>query len=202
MKNTPSLQEPLPIGALAALWQSGGEIDVEPLMKRLQRQNRRLRQLNQLSLLVCIAALVFLIVLEFSGKIPTRGLLSLIGAVSVAISWWKYRRDKARLIAAYSEEPARLLPFLIKRTRAMRNLGRYYYLTPFPSFVTGILMARFLWPDTDNGPRSTWFVLLAIFGLFALGAITIWGLRIARTKTAELKELESLQANLVEDRIV
>lgn len=199
MTNSQSLQEPLPTGALAALWQSGGEIDVEPLVKRLQRQNKRLRQLNQLSFLVCIASLIFLIALEFTDQIPTRGLLSLIGAVSVAGSWWKYRRDKARLIAAYSEEPARLLPFLIKRTRAMRNLGRYYYLCSFPSFVTGFLVSRFLGPDSTNGPPASWFVMLAIFGLGALVAITVWGVLIARSKTAELRELEALQASLFRD---
>lgn len=202
MTNMQTLKEPSPTGALAALWQSGGEIDVEPLVKRLQKQNRRLRQLNQLSFLVCIACLVFLVALEFADQIPTRGLLSLIGAVSVAGSWWKYRRDKARLIAAYSEEPAKLLPFLIKRTRAMRNLGRYYYMCPFPSFLTGILVARFLGPDSTNGPPSTWFVMLTIFGLAGLAAMTIWGVRIARTKTAELKELEALQASLLEDKAV
>lgn len=199
MTDTHPSNGPVTAGALAELWQSGGDIDVGPLVKRLQRQNKRLRQLNQLSFVVCILALVFLTALEFSDQIPTRGLLSLLGALSVGYSWWKYRRDKARLIAAYSEEPARLLPFLIKRTRAMRNLGRYYYLCPIPSFLLGIVTARFLNFERASGEPGALFYAVLTIGIAALIALTVWGLRIARSRSAELRELKALHASLLKE---
>lgn len=196
MTDMPSVSGPTAPGSLAALWQSGGAVDVEPLVRRLQHQNRRLRRLNQLSFAVCIGALLVILMMEFIGEIPTRGLLSLAGTIAVAGSWWKYRRDKARLIAAYSEEPARLLPFLIRRTRAMRNLGRYYYLCPLPSLAAGYFVGRHLGTETAGGPPDAALQAMTGIGLIVLGAITFWGLRLARTKTAELRELEALQLSL------
>ncbi len=193
MTDTHTRKEDFP---LAALWQSGGEIDVGPLVQRLQRQNRRLRRLNQLSFLICIAGLLILLVMEFAGQLPTRGLLSLIGSVSVAGSWWKYRKDRARLIAAYSEEPAALLPFLIKRTRAMRNLGRYYYICPLPSVLVGYLAARLSAPGAAEAAPADVLLAVSAGGLAVLAALIVWGIRLARQKSLELAELEAMHSSL------
>ena len=131
--------------ALGALWQSEEPIvPTEELVARLRRHNRRLRQLNQVSFVSCIFLVAITLLLEIGGRLPTGGLLSAGGTIMLFFSWWKYRRDKARLIAAYSEDPDKLLPFLIKRTKAARNLGRYYYLTPLPSVVFGFVWARLM----------------------------------------------------------
>jgi hypothetical protein len=61
MTDTYTLKDNAPPDPFAALWQSGGEIDIEPLVHRLQRQNRRLRQINLLSFLICIATLLVLL---------------------------------------------------------------------------------------------------------------------------------------------
>lgn len=187
MTNTPEFDT-----GLAALWQSGGDVDVGPLIKRLQDQNRKLRRINQISFAICIAALVIIVALESLGNIPTGGFLSLAGALSVGYSWWKYRRDKAKLIAAYSEEPKKLLPFLIKRTKAARMLGRFYYLVPWPSVAAGYAAGYVLDPDGSSGaPDAVLFPLLAI-SLAVMAGITVFGLRLARQKTEQLKELEAM----------
>ena len=145
---------------------------------------------------LCIGALVITAAMEFLGRIPSNGLLTLIGVIAVMGSWWKYRRDKAKLIAAYSEEPEKLLPFLIKRTKAARNLGRYYYSCTIPSVFAGYLWARFT-NDGGTSEGSSWILLPLLFvGCACLLGITVFGLRLARNKTRELKDLEALLATL------
>jgi uncharacterized membrane protein len=123
-------------------------------------------------------------------------LLSLIGSVSLATSWWKYRKDRARLIAAYSEEPAALLPFLIKRTRAMRNLGRFYYMGPVPSALLGYLTARLSASDSSETPPADVMLAITVVGAACLVALTVWGVRLARQKSRELTELEVMRSTL------
>lgn len=188
-----------PLGDLSSLWQSGGDIPVESLIERLKQQNSRLRRLNQLSFAVCAVSLVLIAALEFIGRLPTQGLLTVVGVLSVAWGWRKYKRDKARLIAAYSQEPAQLLPFLIKRTKAARNLGRYYYLTPTPSIVLGYLFGRFTDVDTSSSPPDAVMLPLVGAALAIMLGITLWGVKLARQKTKELKELRALLKELPEE---
>lgn len=186
--------------ALTDLWQSGGDVPVDDLIDKLKDQNRRLRRLNQLSFAICIVAIIFTAIMEFVGKIPTQGLLTVIGVAAFLGSWWKYRKDKARLVAAYSEEPGRLLPFLIKRVTAARNLGRYYYLVSVPSCAAGYFAARFLDPsnDAETASKGTLFILAGI-GIVALVATTAWGLKLAREKSWELRELRAMEQELLKD---
>jgi hypothetical protein len=189
LSNSPELED---FGDLNALWQEGGNVPVAPLIDRLKQQNQKLRRLNQISFVMCIGALIITAALEFIGRIPTNGLLTLISGLAVLASWWKYRRDKAKLIAAYSEEPAKLLPFLIKRTKAARNLGRYYYACALPSVLLGILWARFT-DDGSNGEADPIILIpLVVVGLICLVAVTVFGARLARKKTEELNELQGM----------
>lgn len=191
--NTPDVEE---FGDLNQLWQDSAPVDVGPLIGRLKRHNKKLRRLNQISFAMCIGALVITAAMEFLGRIPTDGLLTLVGVIAVIGSWWKYRRDKAKLIAAYSEEPEKLLPFLIKRTKAARNLGRYYYSCGAPSVLAGYMWAR-LTDDGGTSEVSSWVLMpLLVVGFACLFGITLFGLRLARNKTRELKELEAFLATL------
>lgn len=196
MTDTQNLLSDREFEELTKLWQDGGDIPVEPLIDQLKKQNQKLRRLNVISFAVCLGALLITVVLELVGEIPTRGLLSLAGLALVVGSWWKYRRDKARLIAAYSEEPHRLLPFLIKRTRAARNLGRYYYMSGLPSVAAGFFIGRFTGTDSEGGTLTPLLAVLVSIGLLLIVAVTVWGVRLARQKTAELRELEALAAKL------
>ncbi|MEL7285088.1 MAG: hypothetical protein AAGJ68_11265 [Pseudomonadota bacterium] len=183
-------------GDLNELWQDSGPVDTAPLIDRLKRHNQRLRRLNQISFAVCVGALVITAAMEFLGRIPTNGLLTLIGFVAIIGSWWKYRRDKAKLVAAYSEEPEKLLPFLIKRTKAARNLGRYYYSCSFPSVIAGYMWAR-LSDDGGTTEVSSWILMpLVMVGFACLIGTTVFGVHLARQKTRELKELQAMLATL------
>ncbi|MEL6663734.1 MAG: hypothetical protein AAFR33_12110 [Pseudomonadota bacterium] len=185
---------------LSHLWQSQAPVvDTEQLVARLKRHNRRLRRLNQFSFATCIFMVAITLVLELGGRLPTGGLLSLGGSALLIFSWWKYRRDKARLMAAYSEEPDKLLPFLIQRTKAARNLGRYYYTTPGPSILFGYFWARF---TPDRAEADVNYALLYPFvaiGLAAMITLTVYGLKLARQKTRELAELQQLARDTQRD---
>ncbi|GLQ20780.1 hypothetical protein ACFFUB_01835 [Algimonas porphyrae] len=181
---------------LQSLWQSSAPpLDADKLIARLQKQNRALRRVNRISFAVSLISLIVILALEFLGRIPTKGLLSLLGAGGLIWSVWKYRRDKARLIAAYSEEPGKLLPFLIKRTRAARNLGLYFLLTPLPSIGLGYGVG-YLFDRAGHEDAANPDILLAIIvpALLLVAALMIYGYRLARRKSTELEELLALQA--------
>ncbi len=195
--NTPEMT--FDVNDMGRLWQSDAPIiDTDALIARLQRHNTRLRRLNQISFATCIFLTAITLILELGGQMPTGGLLSLGCAAFLVFSWWKYRRDKARLIAAYSEEPDKLMPFLIKRTKAARNLGRYYYITPWPSVLFGYFWSA-LSPDTSEASvnMAVIYPFVAI-GLLAMAGLTVFGLRLARQKTRELKELEVLANDITQ----
>lgn len=179
---------------LQSLWQSEApSIDTDRLIQRLQKQNQALRRVNLISFWVSLVCLIIVLALEFMGQLPTKGLLSLAGGLSFIWSVWKYRRDRARLIAAYSEEPDKLLPFLIKRTKAARNLGRYFLYTPLPSIAFGYGVG-FLTDNGDplNGADAARLMTILIPALIILGGLMIYGYRLARRKSSELAELEAL----------
>ncbi|MGB3455464.1 MAG: hypothetical protein WBG08_03255 [Litorimonas sp.] len=184
---------------LQDLWQSAApDIDTDALIERLQRQNRALRRVNRISFAVSGLSILAIFALEFIGRLPTQGLLSALGLAGFAWAVWKYRRNKARLIAAYSEDVVRLLPFLIGRTRAARNLGLYFLITPVPSILLGFGIGYF----TDDGAApepnlaAIGWMLPPLFLLF--GGLMAYGYGLARRKSAELRELEAMQRELEE----
>ena len=183
---------PLDFGDVADLWQSEQGIPADTLIARLYAQNNRLRRINQVSFVICAVALIATAFIELVGQIPTRGLLTLVGALSFIGSAWKYRRDKARLIAAYSEEPKKLLPFLIARTKAARNVARYYYTLPLPSCALGFMAGRLSEDESEPIVSIAVFMPIVLLAFFGLVALTVWGLRMARQKTEELRDLEAM----------
>lgn len=182
---------------LQTLWQSATPaIDMDRLIQRLRDQNRALRRVNQISFAVSAICLIIVLALELLGRLPTEGLLSLAGALAFIFSVWKYRRDKAKLIAAYSEEPDKLLPFLIKRTKVARNLGLYFLLMPVPSILLGYGIGYMTDDDAPSSANGPLLISILIPALLFLGGLMIYGYRLARRKNRELKELKALQAEL------
>ncbi len=181
---------------LQTLWQSTAPaIDAEALIGRLKRQNRLLRRVNLVSFGISAASLVVILIFELSGHLPTRGLLSVFGTLGFVWSVWKYCRDKRRLIAAYSEEPGKLLPFLVGRTRAARNMGACLFLLTPASVACGYLLGYLL--DESPGDAASFDPPLGVLipALILIGVPVVFGFRLWRQKSRELRKLLELSKN-------
>ena len=159
---------------MKSLWQSASPpINTDALIARLQRQNRALRRVNLISFWISLISLLIIFSLEMVGRLPTQGLLSLAGGLGFIWSVWKYRRDKARLIAAYSDEPDKFLPFMIERTRKARNLGRYLYLTPLPSVALGYGLGYIFDDGGASEPNKALLTSILVPALISLIVLSV-----------------------------
>ena len=183
--------------ALKSLWQDSPPFDVDAMVARLNRNNSDIRRLNLWSAGFSLAVFAVLVALEWSGKLHTGGMMTLLGTLCLIAASAHYVSAKRKLQKAFSREPKALLAFMIQRARAAINLGRGLYILPIPSLLFGYFLGR-VTPDTDSEtPMPDWIepmvILIAVVFIVCPTVIGIW---FTRRKVRELRELQALAADL------
>ena len=183
--------------SLQTLWQDTPPFDVDAMVDRLNKNNRDIRSLNFWSTIGSLAVFVVLIGLEWSGSLHTDGMMTFLGTLCFAAAGIHYVLAKRKLQRAFSREPDALIAFMIKRTKAAINLGRGLYIMPIPSLCLGYLLGRFTPNSPSETPMPDWIepmvILIAVVFVVVPTTIGIW---FTRMKMRELKELESVAADM------
>ncbi|MEO1038395.1 MAG: hypothetical protein AAFX09_02540 [Pseudomonadota bacterium] len=194
------MTDPASDDALDQIWRDSPPVDIDGLVGRMARQNRLLRRVNLASFALTGMAALVLVGIEFAQILPTRGILGLLLFAMLVFAWHRYTRDRERLARAFSTEPAKLIEFLMGRTRAMIILARLMYLAPLTGLGAGFATARLVGGDAQLGastpPAWLWGVMAA--GLVLSIMVTGFGIWLARSRAGQLRVLAESRAALGE----
>lgn len=131
-----------PPDPFVALWQTAAKPDTQRLLQDLQRVNQTHQRLNRALLAIGCGIALLLIFEEVTGRLMTRGILSVTWMLGLGGSLFRYRRTQCERSDALAQNTVSMLKFMLARARRGLLLARCLYAgTPLGALV-GFIVAR------------------------------------------------------------
>jgi hypothetical protein len=194
-----------PEDPLIALWQTAPSPDPHNLVEETQRLDRLHKRLYRSLLAILYGLGVLLTFEEATGRLPTRGLISVAWLVMVTGEVWR-KRTRCNRPAALTLDTASLLKAMIARAKKDLRLARNLYLGAPCGAVAGVVVMRFLMrfpvirAGTASRPVGPHLEMVQTgAGLAALAVMVIAGLVLARSRSVQAKELSEKLKSIESD---
>jgi hypothetical protein len=191
---------------LVALWQTSQRTDAHDLVQETQRLDRLHKRFHRSILAILYGISVLLIFEEATGRVATRGLLSVAWTVVVTGVIWR-KRTRCTRVDALTLDTVSLLKSMIAQAKKDLILARNLYLGAPCGAVAGVIVMRFLMKfrsfraGTVSRPVGPHLEMVQTgAGLATLAIMVVAGLVLARSRARQVKDLseklKSIEADL------
>jgi hypothetical protein len=175
-----------------ALWQTAPKPDTHHLANDVQRLNRLHQRLNRSILAILCGIAVLLAFEEATGRLASRGILSVAWTLAVVIVVARHRRARCNRFEALTLDTVSLLNSMIARAKSDLSLARRLYIgTPCGAVLGGLVMKLISAgsPPSAPSPHSGLQLIQTGAGIVTLIVMIVTGLILARSRNLQVKEL-------------
>lgn len=187
---------------LQSLWQSEApKVDRATVISGIEANRRLQERLLFANHAIMAFSIVVVAPLDLQGAFGPPGVLTAVLLVAIAAKLAQDRRKRRACPKAGSLSVRDLLAHAIRHVRTSLNGARLLYGVYPASLLSGYVIGRFLAPDNGKEIHGTELVVWIAGPLAALSMVAaiVAGVRIARTKVRELRELRARLQELRED---
>jgi hypothetical protein len=176
---------------LIALWRTGPKPDTHHVVQDLKRQNRLHQRLNRSVLAILCGVAILIMFEEFTGRVATHGALSAGWILVVILGLLRHRRARCNRSDAFTLDTVSLLKFMIAQAKSDLRTARWLYAgVPCGAVVGGLAMKLANSGATHSAAVDARLHLIqTAAGLATLIAMMVTGAILARSRTAEVREL-------------
>jgi len=190
-----------PYDPLVNLWQTAPKPDTQHLVQDLQRQKRLHRRTNRSVLAICCAVALLLVFEEATGRLATRGALSVVWILGIVLAVVRCRRARWNRSDAVTLDTVSLLKFMIAQAKSDLSIARRLYAGVPCGAAAGALMmklARIGAPPSAVAVRGPLHGIQTGAGVALLLAMIVTGVILARARSRQVQQL-SEKLRLIEE---
>ncbi len=181
-----------PNDPLVALWQTAPKPDTHHLLQDLQRVNRLHQRTNRSILAILCGIAILLIFEEATGRVATRGALSVIWILGLILGVVWRRRARCSRSDALTSDTVSLLKFMIARAKSDLFIARCLYAGVPCGAVFGYLVTKLAGigaPPSAIAVPANLNLIQTAAGVAALIAMMVTGVILARSRRLQVQEL-------------
>jgi hypothetical protein len=191
-----------PQDPLVALWQTAPKPDTRQLLQDLQRQRRLHQRLNQTVWAIVGGIDILLIFEEATGRVPSRGILSVIWTLGLVIGLVCQRRSRCKRCDALALDTVSLLKSMIAQAKNDLFLARCLYAGVPCGGIAGYVVTRFAGISASSPARGISPHLRAIqvgAGIVAFIIMIVAGAILARSRRLQVQQLSEKLMSITDD---
>jgi len=181
-----------PHDPLVALWQTAPKPDTQHLLQDLKRLNRLHQRLNRTVFAIMCGISLLLIFEEATGRVATRGTLSVIWILGLVMGTVWHRRARCNRADALTLDTVNLLKSMIARAKSDLFVAQCLYAGVPCGAAVGFLAVKLVGTGASPsaiGVHARLRLIQTGAGVAALIVMVVSGVILARSRRLQVQEL-------------